>query len=270
MPQSAEDLAIILRTQTLNERDRLVTFFTENHGRISGVAKGAVHSKRYGGSLDLFTSSQIRWVDKGTSDLVRIEEATQRKDFSRLKAQLENITAAGYFSDLFLRLTHERQPAREIFLLMAHYLLLLDTNLVSPEVVRSFELKLLDRLGYAPDLESCANCAQTLLGARATAVSVSLSRGGFICKDCTPKGAPTISGETLLWLHQARHINIRDTHALHFSLTTLEEGAEVLQDFLRYHCPGLQQYKFKSHALLERFLQEFKSQEMAPDRSSAT
>ncbi len=270
MPPSSEDLAIILRAQTLNERDRLVSLLTENHGRISGVAKGAVHSKRFGGSLDLFVSSRIRWVDKGTSDLVRIEEATLRKDFSHLRTQLEGITAAGYFADLTLRLTHERQPAREIFLLLAHYLMLLDTHSVTPEIVRSFELKLIDRMGYAPDLEFCCECSQTLLGARALAVAVSLNRGGFLCRDCTPKGAPTISGDTLLWLHQARHVNIRDTHALHFSPTTWEQGAEVLQDFLRYHCPGLQQYKFKSHALLERFLQEFKSQDTAPERSSAT
>ncbi len=270
MPQTTEDLAIVLRSQTLNERDKLVTLLTENHGRISGVAKGAVHSKRYGGSLDLFVSSHIRWTDKGTSDLVRIDEASLRKDFTQLRATLENISAAGYFADLLLRLTHERQPAREIFLLFAHYLVALDTHTVTPETVRSFELKLLDRLGYGPELENCAGCAQVLLGERATGVAVSLNRGGFLCKDCTPKGAPTIGGQTLLWLHQARHVGIRDTHALAFPLAALEQGAEILQDFLRYHCPGLQQYQFRSHALLERFLQEFKSQSTALERSSAT
>src|SRR5690606_23035249 len=118
------DLAIILRSQPFKERDKLVTFLTEKHGRITGVAKGAIHSKRFGGTLDLFACSQIRY--KEGHDLVWIEEANLRRDFLKVREKLENISAAGYFADLCLRLTEERHPVKEVFLLLAHYLYLLE------------------------------------------------------------------------------------------------------------------------------------------------
>ncbi len=247
-----EDLGIVLRSQPFQERDRLVTLLTENHGRITGVAKGAIHSRRFGGSLDLFTSSSVRWKDSG--ELVRIEEANTRKDFSWLRTQLENISAAGYFADLAYRLSQDRQPARELFLLLAHYYVSLDTHLVTPELVRSFEIKLLDRLGYSPDLECCCGCSAAFNGSNSLEVAVSLQRGGFLCKDCTPAGAPVISGHTLVWLQHARLTPIAQVQSLRFPIQSQDEGVQVLQDFLRYHCPGLQNYAFRSHSLLEQFL----------------
>ncbi|NUM88403.1 MAG: DNA repair protein RecO [Bdellovibrionales bacterium] len=270
-----EDLGIVLRSQPLRERDRLVTLLTENHGRVTGVAKGAIHSRRFGGSLDLFTSVSVRWKESPTSELVRIEEACTRKDFATLRTQLENISAAGHFADLTCRLSQDHQPAREIFLLLAHYLVALDTHPVTQELVRSFEMKLLDRLGYSPELECCCGCAAAFDGVNSLEVAVSLQRGGFLCGDCTPSGAPVVSGHTLVWLQHARLTPIAQVHGLRFPLMAQEEGVQVLQDFLRYHCPGLQNYAFRSHALLEQFLAEnaqrpASTQSTAAARSSAT
>ena len=89
------DLAFILKSQPYKERDKLVTILTENHGKITGIAKGAIHSRRYGGSLDLFTCSNISYKESSTSELVRIDEATAKKDFLALRNNLENISAAG-------------------------------------------------------------------------------------------------------------------------------------------------------------------------------
>mgnify|MGYP003344428187 FL=1 len=141
MAQFQEDLAIILRSQPFQERDRLVTFITENHGKLTGVAKGAIHSRRFGGSLDLFACSSVRWKET-QGELVRIEEANIRRDFLEIRSRLENISAAGHFVDLCFRLTEERHPAREIFLLIAHYFKLLEQHPASFEIVRSFEIKI--------------------------------------------------------------------------------------------------------------------------------
>ena len=128
------DLAIILRTQPLKERDKLVTFLTEKHGKLTGVAKGAIHSKRFGGTLDLFACSSLRYKE-GAGELVFVEEANLRRDFLRLREKLENISAAGYFADLILRLTEDRHPVREVFLLLAHYLYLLEEHTATFEIV---------------------------------------------------------------------------------------------------------------------------------------
>lgn len=280
-----EDLAIILRSQAFKERDRLVTVLTENHGRLSGIAKGAIHSKRFGGSLDLFTCSHLRYKDPG-HDLMRIEEANVRKDFHELRHHLENISAAGYFADLILRLTEERHPAREIFLLLAHYLVLLNENVATYEIVRSFEIKLLERLGWAPVLEECVSCGTAFfeheLPPEDSFVSLAVDRGGFLCHACSPALGSSASGRTdskriplaaLLWMIQARETMIQHTNTLHFPLEPMQEAAGALQHFLRWHCPGLGNYQFRSHSLLESFLEESRranAQSTAEARSSAT
>jgi DNA repair protein RecO (recombination protein O) len=265
-----EDLAIVLRSQAFKERDRLVTFLTEKHGKITGVAKGAIHSKRFGGTLDLFACSAIHYKESQGSELVRIDEAHLRRDFLAIRERLENMSAAGYFTDLVLRLTQDKQAAREIFLLLSHYLYLLETAPATHEIVRSFEVKLLERLGYAPNFEECAACEAPLFGDNAGSfISVAVERGGFLCSACSPAASRRVDPNSILWMILARETLIQHTPTLHFSQEHMSEGLNILQSFLRWHAPGIGQHEFRSHALLERFLEDARNQSTAAARSSA-
>jgi DNA repair protein RecO (recombination protein O) len=252
--QFLEDTGIVLRSQPYQERDRLVTILTENNGKISGVAKGAIHSKRFGGAFDLFTCIRFKAKDSVSQGLVRFDEAVIRRDFHSLRTRLENMSAAGYFVDLTLRLSEERQNSRELFLLLTHYLYLLEEATASHEIVRSFEIKLLDRLGYGPDLNECMSCRASIVDAQKLGTAV--ERGGFLCAECTPNGSRTLEGQTLKWFRAAREILVQNTPLLRFSQEVTANGARILMLFLRYHCPGLEKYEFRSHAMLEQFLIE--------------
>jgi DNA repair protein RecO len=261
-----EDLAIILRSQPFNERDRLVTMLTENHGRLTGVAKGAIHSRRFGGTLDLFACSQVRWKDT-QGEIVRIEEANVRRDFLQLREKLENTCAAGHFVDLTLRLTEDRHVAREVFLLLAHYLKLLEESTASFEIVRSFEIKLLERLGWAPVLEECVGCQKPFFGEELAPedsfVSLNVEAGGFLCHNCSPVQSRHFPLASVLWMIQARETLIQFTPTLRFPLEPMMEAAVALQHFLRWHCPGLGNYHFRAHTMLETFLLEARPVERA-------
>ena len=56
------DLAIVLRSFRYAERDMVVHLLTENHGKITGLAKNAVHSRRFGGTLQTLAVSNISWA----------------------------------------------------------------------------------------------------------------------------------------------------------------------------------------------------------------
>jgi DNA repair protein RecO len=266
MAHFQEDLGIVLRSQPFQERDRLVTFLSENHGRITGVAKGAIHSRRYGGSLDLFACSSIRWKET-QGELVRIEEANVRRDFLELRNKLENISAGGHFVDLCLRLTEDRHVAREIFLLLAHYLKLLEEHTATFEIVRSFEIKLLERLGWAPVLEECVSCQKPFFGDELPPeecfVTLAVERGGFLCHECSPAHSRHFPLASVLWMIQARETRIQHTPTLRYPLEPMLEAAAALQHFLRWHCPGLGNYGFRAHGMLEEFLLAARSEEAA-------
>ena len=274
-PGMQKDVAIVLKSQAFKERDKLVTLLTENHGKITGIAKGAIHSKRYGGALDLFTCIEVTYKENLSSDLVRIDEANIRRDFLQLRENLENISAAGYFADLALRLTEEKHICREVFMLLTHYLFLLEENTATIEIVRSFEIKLLERLGWAPVLEECVGCESPFFGEELSPensiVAMNLEKGGFLCHNCASSAARTLPLAALLWMIQARETKIQHTPTLSFPLELMTEAALTLQQFLRWHCPGLGNYQFRSHTLLESFLETArlaKAQSTALDKSS--
>lgn len=256
-----EETGIILRAKPHNERDKLIHILTERHGKIAGIAKGAVHSRRFGGAFDLFNCIQFRYVDKPGRDLVRIDEANIKRDFSGLCQNLERISAAGYFTDLCYRLSEERMPSRELFILMAHYLYLLESTEVSMEIVCSFEVKLLDRLGYASVIHQCVACGNSLANdLRNTNLhdfAISIDQGGIICSNCYPPAtAKRLDRNTVLWLNVVRTTPVQQISSLSFAFPTLLRGADFLKEFIRYHCPGLEFYGFQSHDLLESLLRE--------------
>jgi hypothetical protein len=65
---------------------------------------------------------------------------------------------------------------------------------------------------------------------------------------------------------QARETMIQHTPSLRFPLEPMAEAALALQQFLRWHCPGLGNYQFRSHTMLESFLLE--ARELAGSENS--
>jgi len=76
MPLYTTD-ALILRTYTLGELDRIVVFLTRDRGKKRGVAKNARRSiRRFGGALEPMTSGRVAYVEHERRDLVRLEYVT--------------------------------------------------------------------------------------------------------------------------------------------------------------------------------------------------
>jgi len=79
-----ETEAIILKTFPLGEADRLVSFFGRSSGRLRGVAAGARRIKnRYGSTLEVLSHVQMRYVERETRELVRIQECELLESFHR-------------------------------------------------------------------------------------------------------------------------------------------------------------------------------------------
>ena len=57
--------AVVLRTWPVNEADLIVSFFTRDYGKIKGVAKSALKSrKRFGGALEPMTVARAWFAER--------------------------------------------------------------------------------------------------------------------------------------------------------------------------------------------------------------
>ena len=63
--------ALILRTYTLGESDRIVVFLTSDRGKKRAVAKNARQSRRrFGGALEPLTYGRVGYREREGRDLV--------------------------------------------------------------------------------------------------------------------------------------------------------------------------------------------------------
>src|SRR4051812_16090314 len=66
--------AIVLRTWPFHEADLLVSLFTREQGKVKGVARHAMRSRRrFGGALEPMTHVRAAYAEKPRQELVRLD-----------------------------------------------------------------------------------------------------------------------------------------------------------------------------------------------------
>jgi len=118
MPLYTSD-ALILRTYTLGESDRLVVFLTRDRGKKRGVAKNARQSRRrFGGGLEPMTVGRVGYVERERRELVRLEYVEPVR--SPLSAHtIEALGYVSYFAELVDEWAQDNDPNEPLFRLGA-------------------------------------------------------------------------------------------------------------------------------------------------------
>jgi DNA repair protein RecO (recombination protein O) len=199
--RSIRALAIVLRHADWGEADRLVTLYTREQGKLRAVAKGARKvTSRKAGHLEPFTHVKLQ-LARGRS-LFIVTQADTVDAFIPLRETLEMTGTASYVVELLDRFVYEDEGANPtLFRLLADTLKRLATGEDIWLAVRYYEMRLLDFLGFRPQLFECANCGREI---KAEDQFFSFSLGGVICPRCG-RGLPNLAGITLDALKYLRH-----------------------------------------------------------------
>ena len=206
--------AIVLRTRAHGESDKIVTFLTQDWGKITGIAKGAKRSRRrFVNVLELFTHIQLRFRPSRSDELVFILGCERVRTFRRPSQDLQRFALASYMVELADVMVAGREAGQEIYALLLHSLAALEEPSPLPSLFLSaFELRLLVEVGYAPNMSACYVCGISI-STRTTGGPVlrfSPRLSGLLCPHCDTQGGATfrISPETLrllqTWLGSER------------------------------------------------------------------
>jgi DNA repair protein RecO (recombination protein O) len=225
--------ATILRHLDYGESDRIVTFFTAEHGRQKGFARGARNSrKRFGPALEPFAAVRLFWSEPKRGELLSLREADLLDLRAGLREDLRAIALAAYGCELVEELFGEGHAYPQVFALLRAFLDHLAAGGSGAESRLLFELRILKMSGYVPHLLHCSSCMETLTGAEALFV---VSHGGSLCQRCAPAGARRIAVPTLGSLARSLLTPITLFAGFRFSPRTLEEGGALLSEALREH-----------------------------------
>lgn len=225
--------AIVLRHSDQGEADRLLTLYTREQGKVRAVAKGARKiASRKAGHLEPFTHVKLQ-LAKGR-DLLIVTQAETIEAFMSLRDNLTRTSFAAYVVELLDRFVPDDETANpSLFRLLAETLSRLASEPAPWLAVRFYEMRLLDFLGFRPQLFECANCGNEI---KAEAQFFSPSLGGAICPRCG-QGLPglwPVSLETLKYLRHFQRSSYRDAARANPDEPTQKEIESVMQGYFQY------------------------------------
>jgi len=130
--------AVVLRTWPLHEADLIVSFFTRDYGRVKGVAKSALRSrKRFGGALEPMTVARAWFAERPRQELVRLDQLEIIR--SPLSAPIDHARMAvlSFYAELLDEALPEHDPQETVFRLL---LAVLDqTTAIPPDTARPMD-----------------------------------------------------------------------------------------------------------------------------------
>jgi DNA repair protein RecO (recombination protein O) len=159
--------------------------------------------------------------------------AEARAIYPDMRDDLSLIAAGWYVAELVDRFTADRVPSAPLFDLLESALRGLDQGLSPPVVCRWFDLHLLDRSGFRPELGACAQC-RSALAERTNAWEP--AAGGALCAACAAE-VSFVAPLTVRALKSLRYLLVSDLPAaaqLRLDQTLARELDRHLRGFLRY------------------------------------
>lgn len=197
--------SIIMRTAELGESDLLVTFFTQDRGRLKGVAKGARRSRRrFVNSLDIFSLVEMEYSLRRKGSLHLLQSARLIEAFPTLRTDYSIMARASYMIELTETLFPWELSDQRMFKVLKDSFHLLDQQKDPDMVWIIFELTAMSLGGYGIDLDRCCICGRGYTG-KGTAV-FRPDKGGIACMNCekTSSVSPPLSPTTITAITRIR------------------------------------------------------------------
>jgi DNA repair protein RecO (recombination protein O) len=224
--------AIVLRHSDWGEADRLLVLYTPEMGKVRAIAKGVRKMRsRKAGHLEPF-SRGILLLARGR-DMMIVTQAETIDPHLALREDLLRLGYAAYVVELLDRFTYEQDENRALYRLLAETLSRINTEADPALPVRYYEIRLLDLLGYRPQLFTCASCEAEI---QAEDQFFSASQGGVLCPDCgrTALDARPVSVQALKYLRHFQRSSYREAARARLSPELNNQLESLMEYYLTY------------------------------------
>src|SRR3954447_3176273 len=158
MPGLYRDEGVVLRTIKLGEADRIVTIYTQGHGKIRAVAKGIRKTtSKFGARLEPISRIALQCYKGRELDIVTQAEMVEsnrvlREEYALLTRTIPMLEAVD-------QVAQEREPNPALYRMLTGALSAL-AKTRNPLVAPAFFWKLLALEGFHPLLDACSRCGE--------------------------------------------------------------------------------------------------------------
>jgi DNA repair protein RecO len=151
---SISTTGIVLSRIDYGEADRILTFLTPDHGKVSVIAKGVRKQKsKLAGGIELFSVSEISYIP-GKRDISTLISSRLLTHYGRIVKDL-NRTNVGYELIKITNKATEERPEEYYFNLLKQLFEALDDHDIDLELIQAwFAAQLLRLAGHTPNLRT--------------------------------------------------------------------------------------------------------------------
>src|SRR5271168_4272480 len=182
--------AIVLRTWPFHEADLLVSLFTREQGRVKGVARHAMRSRRrFGGALEPMTYVKASYAERPKQELVRLDAFEILSSPLSRPIDYARTAALQFVAEVVEEALPEGAPEDAVFRLVLAVLDEMQVGRVWMPVTY-FALWMNRLMGWLPELGHCVVCGLDLRG---QTVWYSATSDGLTCADDQRSGSVALS-----------------------------------------------------------------------------
>ena len=186
--------AIVLRTWPFQEADLLVSLFTREQGRVKGVARHAMRSRRrFGGALEPMTHVRASYAERPKQELVRLDAFEIVSSPLRGPVDWERTAALQLMAEVLEEALPEQASDDAVFRLTVAVLREVEVGRVGLPIVY-FCLWMSRLMGWMPELGHCVVCGLDLRGGP---VWWSPTADGVTCVDDRRGGSRALSASNV-------------------------------------------------------------------------
>ncbi|MFA4016751.1 MAG: hypothetical protein RUDDFDWM_001862 [Candidatus Fervidibacterota bacterium] len=179
-PRTYRVEGIVLRVIPYGEKDRILTIYTRQMGKLNAIAKGSRNPlTRLAPATQLFTHAHYFLAQGKTLEVVtqvRIIEV-----FERLRKDVEMMVVCAQCCEMLSKSVPDGEADPALFDDLLSALRIANKGVDADLLLAAFISRLLKRLGYMPQVSFCVGCGSRILDDE---VHLSIAQGGTLCKDC--------------------------------------------------------------------------------------
>ncbi|MGB7296595.1 MAG: DNA repair protein RecO [Candidatus Aminicenantales bacterium] len=224
--------AIVLRSFSIGDQDKLVVFFSRDKGLLRGVAKGArKFGNRFGSSLEPLSLVNVFYYEKERKELVTVSQAELIESFFEMHGEYRTACTLCYFAELVEEFFPSRASEDLVFRLLLSTLRAIKEKGDLEFLSRYFEAWFLQINGLLPDFRRCKACRKLLTEAG----WLSPRMDGVYCPTCAPLQKEAVPGELADFLEWVKKNPPSRETASPFSPGHLKAISRTLQSLIIFH-----------------------------------
>jgi DNA repair protein RecO (recombination protein O) len=230
IPRLYKTEAIVLRQRKFGEADRILTLFAPTYGKLDAKAKGVRKTtSRMAGHLQPLNRCMVQLAQGRTMEVVAGCETLE--SFQPLRDDLGRLSRALYAAELANRFLPERVENIPTYRLLLDTLRRLQGTAYADLTLRHYEMKLLERSGFRPELGRCLGCQQALQPVQNFFSPVA---GGTYCASCGAgaAGSRALSVNGLKVLRLLQRASYKEVEGLNLPPALAEEVERHLRSYI--------------------------------------